>query len=79
MAKDTDKAEAPARYRVKAATFVNGHYVDPQAANPLGCEKVGKHLYVMAPPGLDGPALELVKGKPAEPKPEDQKTEENKT
>lgn len=67
MAKDPDKADAPVRYRVKAATFVNGHYVDPHAANPVGCEKVGKHCFVWAPPGLEGPALELAKGKAADP------------
>jgi hypothetical protein len=70
MAEKTEKPDAgPVRYRVKAATFVNGTYVDPRAANPVGCEIVGKQCFVTAPAGLEGAALELVKGKAAEPKP----------
>lgn len=51
------------RYRVLKPTFVNDTFVDPSVREPAGAERVGKNVFVMAPPGLEGPALELVKSR----------------
>jgi hypothetical protein len=60
MAEKSEKPEGKVRYRVLKPTFVNGTYVDPGAANPVGCERQGKQFFVLAAPGLEGGALELV-------------------
>jgi len=62
------------RYRVLKPVFVNDTYIDPKDPLAPGCERRGKDCFVMAAPGLEGPALELAKGKAPEPKGEDTKT-----
>ncbi|CAN1721992.1 protein of unknown function [Hyphomicrobium sp. 1Nfss2.1] len=57
------------RYRVLGKTYVNDTYIDPSDPNAPGVERVGKNCFVWAAPGLEGPALELAKGKAAETKP----------
>jgi hypothetical protein len=70
MAKSDEKA-ARVEYRVLAPVYVNGSICDPAAANPLGGERrQDNKVYVMAPPGLEGTALERTDGTK---KPEPQK------
>ncbi len=62
-----EKTSEKVRYRVLKPVFVNDTFIDPKDPKAVGIERRGKNVFVMAPPGLEGSALELAKGKAAEP------------